>query len=324
MPYNFEDVFLRSPAPTMILDSELRFVAANPAYLAMVGKKWSDLSEQYVFDAFPEAEDRVESMKATFEATLAGEETSILEIPFQLSVDGAIKEQWWTAHHAPIQGQNDDERFVIQFSENVTDQVKLREMRNAMMGELQHRVGNLFSIVFAIARQTGRAAATVPEFLKAYEERLMSLIKVNQQLVGKGASQEDSIRSVFEYQLAVHGEEALQRIVMEGPEYPLSMSQSQSLSMAAHELATNALKYGAIGHAEGRIEISWSKLPTGGCLLEWKESGLPVQERSDKSGYGTMLLTTILPSQLNGSGAREFSGNTFVYRLEIGPTSSLR
>lgn len=308
----------------MILDSELRFKAANPAYLEMVGKGWDDLSDQYVFDAFPEAEDRVESMKAIFEATLAGEETSISEIPFRLSVDGTIKEQWWTARHAPLQGQNETERFMIQFSENVTDQVKLREMRNALMGELQHRTGNLFSIVFAIARQTGRVAATVPEFLKAFEERLNSLIQVNQQLAGGVSSHDETIRSVFEHQLAVHGKEVLQRISIEGPEYLLSMEQAQSLSMAAHELATNALKYGAIGHGGGKIEISWNELPNGGCLLEWKETGLPLQKRSDKSGYGTMLLTTIIPSQLGGSGVREFIGNTFVYRLEIGPTSSLR
>lgn len=302
----------------MILDHKLRFAAANPAYLEMVGKSWEDLSGRYVFDAFPETDDRVESMKAVFEAALAGEVTSISEIPFRILVDGTIKEQWWTAHHAPLSGQNETERFVIQFSENVTDQVKLREMRNALMGEMQHRVGNLFSIVFAIARQTGRATATVPDFLKSFEERLTSLIRVNQKLAGKGSSDGDTIRSVFEYQLAVHGKEALKRITLNGPDYPLSMAQAQSISMAAHELATNALKYGAIGHEGGKTDITWNKLPAGGCLIEWKETGVPSQERSEKNGYGTMLLTTIIPSQLDGTGVREFGKGSYTYRLEIG------
>lgn len=322
MKFDFEEVFRRSPAPKMILDSELRFVAANPAYLTMVGRDWAELEDQYVFEAFPETDDRVDSLKSIFEATLDGEPTTLTEMPFRLTCDGEVREEWWTIHHELLTDSATGKRFVIQFSENVTEQVKMKEMRNALMGELQHRVGNLFSIVLAIARQTGRATGTVPDFLAMFEDRLNSLIKVNQQLGGKVSSDTDTIRSVLDYQLAVHGANAQDRIEIDGPDYPLTMLQSQALSMAAYELATNSLKYGAIGREDSRVEVTWNQLPNGGCLFTWNETNLEITQRPEKSGYGTMLLTTIIPSQLGGSGVQEFGANEYSYSLEIGPIAA--
>lgn len=317
---DFEILFERSPAPTMILDSGLRFVAANPAYLKMVGRSWNDIGGKYVFDAFPEAEDRTEIMKAVFEATLAGDETSLVEVPFRIAVDGVSKEEWWTVRHARLQTEPDSEPFIIQFSENVSEQVNMRELRNAMLGELQHRMGNTFSIVFALARQAGRRASSVPEFLSMFEERLKSLVSLNKQLGGSHSGQEETVAAVVDHQLAVHGPEVLQRITVSGPDYPLSMHQSQAVSMAIHELATNSMKYGAIGQDRGLVSISWSILPSEGCLLIWDETEIEIAETTKRSGYGTLLLTTIIPSQLNGRAAREIGHQSFKYSLEIGPT----
>ena len=168
MALDYEAVFQKSPAPTMILNDQLEFVAANPAYLAMVGMTLEELIGTYVFDAFPETHDRVGSLKALFEETLAGTPTTFSEIPFRIAVDQVVKEQWWTARNAAIRDDKDGKLYLIQFSENVTEQVKMREMRNALVGELQHRVGNIFTIINAIARQTARVSETVPEFLMSF------------------------------------------------------------------------------------------------------------------------------------------------------------
>ena len=313
----YEEVFLRSPAPTMILDDQLAFVAANPAYLKMTGMELEEIVGTYVFDAFPESNDRVGSMKAVFEETLAGKPVTISEIPFRITIDGVVREQWWTASHARLENRNDGKVYLIQFTENVTEQVKMRNMRNALLGELQHRVGNIFTIISAIARQTSRVSETVPEFLKNFEERLKAFIRVNRQLAGDREGLQ-SMRDVIDDQLSAHAKEAQERITIEGPEYPLSMMQAQAISMAIHELATNSIKYGALGQAEGALSISWDLLPRNGCLLRWKEEGIENVEASEKSGYGTMLLNTIIPSQLDGSGAREFSNGSMIYSLEIG------
>lgn len=316
MSLNFEAAFDRSPAPSMILNRKFEFVAANPAYLTLVNKTSSELLGNYVFDVFPEEENRVQSLLAVFEETLTGQVTTFSEIPFRIPIDGVITEQWWTAHHALLTEPDADEPYLIQYSENVTGHVKAREMRNALLGELQHRVGNIFAIVGAIARQTGRTTSTITEFLREFESRVAALVKVNRHLTGENEDG-DTLASVVEYQLTVHASDARQRISAKGPEYPLSMLQAQAISMAIHELSTNSMKYGVIGQGTGEISITWDNLPNEGCLLTWTETGVSVNEQSTKPGYGTMLLTTILPRQLGGSAVREFSDDSFLYSLEI-------
>lgn len=318
---DFEVLFERSPAPTMILNKDLEFVAANKAYLDMVRRSWEQIKGCYVFDAFPETQERVEGMLALFRATLAGEDTTLAELPFRITVDGVSKEEFWTVHHACLKSDAEGEPYLLQFSENVTGQVKMREMRNAMLGELQHRIGNVFSIVFALARQVARQATSVQDFLSMLEDRLMSLVSLNKQLTGASPSQAETIASVIDHQLAVHGADALKRVSIAGPEYTLSMHQCQAVSMAIHELATNSLKYGSIRQSKGQVSIEWSMLPAGGCLFVWEETGIAVDATAEKTGYGTMLLTTIVPSQLNGRASRELGPTFFRYSLEFGPAS---
>lgn len=319
MDLDYEAVFRKSPAPTMVLDRDLKFVAANPAYLKMVGKTEADLLGVYVFEAFPEAVDRVDHMTAVFEAALHGDEPTISEIPFSILIDGVVTEQWWTARHARIDGTDGGEH-LIQFSENVTHQVKLRQMRNAMLGELQHRIGNIFAVIAATARATAASAQDVPQFIESFEDRLEAFVNVNHQLTA-GAEGEETIAAIVETQLQAHAPEAMDRVVAKGPAFRLSLLQSQAVSMAVHELATNSVKYGALGQPEGRLDISWSTTPDGGGRFDWSETGIRVPAQSGEDGYGAMLLDTIIPSQLNGRAERMIGQQAFTYRLGIGASA---
>ncbi len=316
MGLDYEAVFRKSPAPEMVLDRDLKFVAANPAYLQMVGKTEEDLLGVFVFEAFPESAERVESMTTVFQDGLQGEEPVISEIPFRILIDGVVTEQWWTARHAGVQGE-DGEAYVIQFSENVTEQVKMRQMRNALLGELQHRVGNIFAVVGATARHLASRSTDVEGFLEEFEERLEALVKVNREMAGD-VDAEETIGSIIDFQLITHAKEALEKVSADGPDFPLSVLQAQAISMAVHELATNSLKYGVLGQQGGALEISWRGSPAGGGSLLWRETGIAMPNGKKKEGYGVMLLSTILPSQLDGASTREFGADSFTYRLEFG------
>ena len=303
--------------PTMILDDDLVFVAVNQAYLDLFDLKAEDLIGKYVFDAFPETPERVQAMTEVFRAGLSGEEISITEIPFDITVDGVIEHHWWTAHHRQVKGTEGKTSFVVQYTENVTDSVKARELRDALTGELQHRIGNIFAIVSAVARQTARKAKDIPEFLATFQERIASLVKVDSQFAKNGVGTA-SIRDVMDDQLAVLPAEIRDRITVEGPDYTLAMRQVQALSMAVHELSTNSMKYGALGDADGTIDIKWEAHPDGTCDFSWVETGIRAKAENRGTGYGTMLLTTIIPRQLDGEGHREFDTDRFCYSLRIG------
>ncbi len=317
MTLNFEGVFLSAPTPTMVLSRDLVFVAANQSYLDLFNLTQKDVVGRYVFDVFPEAVDRVQSMKDVFERTFHESKTTISEIPFRVQVNGVSKEQWWTATQVALNDSETGQSFLVQYTENVTDSVKMRQMREATMAELQHRIGNMFTIVSAIARQTGRVAKDVQDFLDLFDERLTSFIKVSKVLSGQHG-QSDMLGDVIHHQMAVHGAHALDRISIAGPDVPLSMMQSQAVSMALHELATNAIKYGALSSPDGAIEISWTALSEEACRIIWRETRLSRVSDGGRSGYGTMLLTTILPKQLDGVAQRSLQDDSLVYTLEIG------
>lgn len=316
MPLNFEAIFLDAPVPVMVLDRQLQFVTANDAYLAMVSKPKEDLIGRYVFDVFPEEPERVKAMVEIFNKVFEGDRPVFKEIPFTLEVDGRQTEHWWTASHAPVAGPDGTIKYLVQYSENVTEQVQLRELKDAMLGEMQHRIGNFFAVVGAIGRQVARNAADVPDFMQRFNNRLEAFFTVQKQLM-PGNDQRDNLLSVIEEQLDVYAASASDRITKTGPAVPLSPVEAQAISMAVHELSTNSLKYGAIRNPEGRLEISWEHARDDSISLIWQEHGITGSDGTEQTGYGTMLLTTILPRQLHGSGTRHFDGDVFRYELTI-------
>ncbi|WP_422371033.1 HWE histidine kinase domain-containing protein [Hoeflea sp.] len=317
MSLDFAAIFEKSPAPTMALNRNLEFIAANPAYLEMVGKTVEDIMGRYIFDAFPETEERIEGLTSVFNQVFEGEEAEFVEVPFRVEKDGAIVEQYWTARHVPVIGSGGETKYLVQYSENVTERVMMREMQNAVMAEQQHRIGNLFSIVGAVARQTARTSNTVSDFLPRFQDRISALVNVNRSLLGSAAEAGD-LGTIVSKQLSVFPDDVRDRISVSGPGLALSVLQVQVLSMAIYELGANSMKYGAIGHPDGRVEITWDGEEGSNCCFEWKETGLQSRGAPEGSGYGTMLLSTIIPRQLGGNAERQLEPGMFFYRLGFG------
>ena len=320
MSIDFEAAFRQSPSPCMILNKSLEFAAANPAYLEMIGRSWEDLNGRYVFDVFPESEDRIEQMTEIFQDSLAGENITMSEIPFRITVGGAVKEQWWTAYHARLGGRgaaaDNNDAYMVQFSENVTSEKKMREMRDATIREMQHRIGNLFAMILAAARRTASVATDMPAFMPEFEDRLEALLAANRSLDEEDSNLED-LGAVVHRQVSTHAREAADRLVIGGPAYRLSQMHSQAVSMAVHELAANSVKHGVFGQKDGAVSVTWTTAPDNGCVLVWQETGISVSGKPGRAGYGTMLLDTIIPNQVDGRATRVFEADSLTYRLEI-------
>lgn len=301
----------------MVLDRDLRFVAANAAYLRMVGKTEPDLLGHYVFDVFPEEPERIKGMKKTFHEALAGGTPVFEEIPFAIEKDGVREERWFTASHGPLRGAGGEIKYLVQYSQDVTDKVRLKVMRDAVMGEMRHRIGNLFTVVNAVARQVARRAEDVPGFLKDFEKRLTDLHRAQKEL-GAESGESKNIRAVISEQLDVYVSHARGRISESGPEQILTPDVARALSMAIHELSTNSVKYGALRSSDGRVGVSWDAPPDGGLEIAWEETGIEEFPDEVSSGYGTHLLMRVLPAELNGRADRHFGDGTFCYKLTIG------
>jgi PAS domain S-box-containing protein len=188
----------------------------------------------------------------------------------------------------------------------------LKDRQQVLMAELQHRTRNLLAVVQAIASQTMRNSPSLDAFKPEFEARLRALSRVQSLLAG--ADQQDiELRALIEGELAAHADDALQtgRIWMEGPSVTLPAISAQALGLGVHELATNAVKYGALVHPGARLSVTWAvgaDAERPEVRLEWRETGVPMPpEPPSRQGYGRELIERALPYQLSAQTALTFT-----------------
>jgi two-component sensor histidine kinase len=182
-----------------------------------------------------------------------------------------------------------------------------------IMRELSHRSKNLLAIVLAIARQTARTTSNFEEFEQRFNARIQALADAHDLLVEQqwaGAALEDLVRA----QLSAFGTE---RVSASGERVILRAEAVQNAALALHELATNAVKYGALSVPDGRVSIQWTPHgDDGGIRLSWRESGGPPVTEPERKGFGRFVLERVTVNAL-GSGGIQFSPSGVVWTCNI-------
>ena len=191
------------------------------------------------------------------------------------------------------------------------------ERRELLIGELRHRVGNLFSLVQALHRQTGTSAVDAQDLEMKFGARLASLATAHT-LILEGGWQRTSLRSLLETTLAPY----IERVDFSGTDVRLPAEAAFSFSMALHELATNANKYGSLSSDGGRLRIESGSVPDGlgkKLVLVWKEVGSssPPGAEQNNGGFGTKLINQVVERQLSGQVVREFEADGLRMTIEF-------
>jgi len=172
---------------------------------------------------------------------------------------------------------------------DITERKHAAETEKTLVREIQHRSGNLLAIVQAIAHRSLSGDRSLAEAKQTFDARLQALARTNRQLSESnwgGLSLKEVVRQELEPFTA--------RIAVEGIDVMLNPQHAQSFSLALHELATNAAKYGALSNASGKIGIFWTTTKDGGgekLKFKWQELGGPPVAAPVRRGFGTFLLT---------------------------------
>ena len=153
-------------------------------------------------------------------------------------------------------------------------------------GELQHRVANTLSIVEAMALQTLNSSGS-DKFKKAFVGPLHALARANR-VLGTGETGTCDMRGLAEK--AIEPFCTLGNITLEGPNYQLPNNACTPLTLALHELCTNATKYGALSVPGGTVILTWRLEGTNGVAIWWIETGGPVVAPPARKGLGSKLL----------------------------------
>jgi PAS domain S-box-containing protein len=207
----------------------------------------------------------------------------------------------------------------IAVQRDVTARRQADEHQQLMIHELNHRVKNTLATVQSIATQTLRNAASPQQARGAIESRLMALSRAHDVLTRQNWEGAE-LREIAGQALEPYSSSNEDRLHLSGPAVRLPPQKALALAMAFQELATNAVKYGALSNATGEIHLTWNIDRADGvpvlCVC-WQELGGPPVHPPSQRGFGTRLIERSLADDLKGKVRIAFDATGIVCEARI-------
>lgn len=232
-----------------------------------------------------------------------------------LGKDGTWR--WFLSRAKPIHDGGDEILYWFGTNTDVTDMLAKEEQIRVLLMEVNHRSKNLLAVVQALARRSG---CNDIEFLRRFERRLASL-SANQDLLIKRGWSTILMDELAEAQLAILGRDSRAQIDVSGEAVPLSPRSAEIIGMALHELATNALKYGALSAPGGSVELTWQE-SDGRFTIDWVERGGPPVSEPAQDGFGTTLMRHIPARSLDAEVTLDYAPNGLHWRMDCSASTA--
>ena len=200
---------------------------------------------------------------------------------------------------------------------DVTTIVEAEQHHRLLVDELNHRVKNMLTVVISLASQTMRRSATIEEFSAAFMGRVQALTASYSLLSGQSWT-DIPLMDVLVEETKPFVSPERNNVMMEGPSVRLTPTGALALGMAVHEMATNAVKYGALSVPDGRVRISWTvegENDDAALSLTWTESGGAAVVEPSKRGFGMTLIERGFAHELSGEASVTFAPEGVVAKL---------
>lgn len=191
--------------------------------------------------------------------------------------------------------------------DRTVDQLERRQNTiGVLLREMAHRSKNKISLLISLASQLVKGRSSVEEYKRAIIDRLMAMSKAQDLLLDAG----DRIVLISDV-VKAHTEAFItetNRVKLTGPAQALSPEHARHLGMAIHELATNAVKYGALSNGKGTVDVTWQLIKDSKVEIEfvWSERGGPRVKVPQRAGFGRTLIEKIVPHQLGGRSELQY------------------
>lgn len=280
------------------IDHGGRFLRANDQFSVMTGYTLEELRTKTFFDITHPAD--VAKDRESFEEQWSGGHQHYTLEKRYIRKDGGVI--WVELVASLVQAQEGDEAYGVRIVRDVTDKKSAEEQQRLLLHELNHRVKNTLTVVQGLAHQTFKGGAVPSDLIRSFEGRLAALAAAHNLLM-KQTWEPTPISEAAEAALGPF--QTAGRLIFGGPPVLLTPSATVTLTLALHELATNAAKYGALSTDLGKVEMAWTT-DDDALSLVWTERDGPTVAKPERTGFGTRLLQQAVARDLGGTVTIDF------------------
>lgn len=226
------------------------------------------------------------------------------EIEYRLRrFDGEYR--WTLGRALPLRDEQGTIRRWFGTCTDIHDQRMLREQQDLLSRELGHRIKNIFTVVASLLRLSSRNDPGLKHYAVRLSEQIAALGRAYDYVRPQDGTSAFTLQGMLRELFAAYNFDGLERVRVTGEDVILSEKYMTPLALTFHELATNAVKYGALASPGGSVELSIERL--GDQLhLGWVEHGGEVQKATGHQGFGSELIRASIERQLRGTLTREW------------------
>lgn len=237
--------------------------------------------------------------------------------------DAAPEVVWLAARARRLREEGGPGGVAMGVAYDISERKSAEQQATLLAHEVEHRAKNVLALVSSMLRVT--PFETVESFVEAINGRVAALGRTLT-LIGRRSWTGATLQEILEAELAPFADGGYGQVRIEGPRVLLPPEVAQPMSMAMHELATNAAKYGALSVASGRVEVVWC-INADQVSLIWRETGGPrLDGPPAQSSFGSMLILSALENQIGGTVGKRWEAEGLVcevsFPIDISPGQS--
>lgn len=309
---DFRRLFQQAPAFFAVLSGPRHvFTFTSDSYMRLIGGR--SVVGLPVADALPEVVDQgfVDLLDRVFSEGYVHQAESA-RLMLVRTAGQPAEETFLDFSYHPIRDANGEITGVFVQGMDRTESVRAARRQRLLIDELNHRVNNTMATVQSIASQTLRSTADAETARQAFQARILALSKAHSMLSDRQWHDTEIGRLVCQ-ELSVYEDT---RVSYGGPDIVVNSKSTIALALLLHELATNAVRHGALSSPSGKLSVSW-QLENEDLVLQWREEGGPAVQVPARRGFGSRLLDTVVTGELGGKLDLRYDPEGLLARLVI-------
>ncbi|YCI07088.1 PAS domain-containing protein (plasmid) [Ensifer sp. D2-11] len=307
------------PDPLLVLDRNLCVGSASRAFFATFNVDRDETIGQHLYELGNGQWD-IPELRHLLEEVIP-KSTAVVDYEVEHHFPSIGRKTMLVSAHRLFHPDNNSRTLLLSIVD-ATERRQLEAEKDVLLGELRHRMKNLLGLVQAIARQTKALDRTGEEYRDAFLGRFNALVQAHDAAYSQEG--EADLQEVLQRTLEPYSEGSLGVLVEPGQSVSLASKQIMPLSLIVHELATNAIKYGALSTPSGQVRVRWEveEASAPSVRLVWQESGGPSVTPPSSSGFGTQLIDFVVSRELAGQVELNYAPSGLIVEI-VAPLGSV-